>query len=58
MLVSGNIKLIDFGIANSIQQDKTSVAKNHVMGTPNYMSPEALMASEVDAKGLKSYKVP
>ncbi|CAL1528948.1 unnamed protein product [Lymnaea stagnalis] len=45
ILVSGNVKLIDFGIANSIQIDCTSVIKEIKVGTPSYMSPEALMAS-------------
>nr|KAG5705031.1 hypothetical protein BaRGS_018761 [Batillaria attramentaria] len=45
MLVAGNLKLIDFGIANALQQDKTSVLKDSRVGTPSYMSPEAIMAA-------------
>jgi hypothetical protein len=45
MLVAGNLKLIDFGIANALQQDKTSVLKDSRVGTPGYMSPEAIMAA-------------
>ncbi|RUS90449.1 hypothetical protein EGW08_001790 [Elysia chlorotica] len=45
ILVAGNVKLIDFGIANSIQQDSTSVIKDIKMGTPSYMSPEMLVAN-------------
>lgn len=45
MLVAGNLKLIDFGIANALQQDKTSVLKDTRVGTPSYMSPEAIMAA-------------
>ncbi|XP_076466829.1 uncharacterized protein LOC143298049 isoform X2 [Babylonia areolata] len=45
MLVAGNLKLIDFGIANTLQQDKTSVLKESRVGTPSYMSPEAIMAA-------------
>ena len=45
ILVAGNVKLIDFGIANSIQQDKTSVLKDIKMGTPSYMSPEMLVSN-------------
>ncbi|KAK7071215.1 hypothetical protein SK128_001672 [Halocaridina rubra] len=41
--VSGMVKLIDFGIASSIQQDMTSVIKDSQAGTFNYMSPESLM---------------
>ena len=46
LLVSGKLKLIDFGIASSVQTDKTSVLKDTKMGTLNYMSPEALMEDE------------
>lgn len=49
MLVAGNLKLIDFGIANALQQDKTSVLKDSRVGTPSYMSPEAIMAACDDA---------
>ncbi|XP_059172193.1 dual specificity protein kinase TTK-like isoform X2 [Physella acuta] len=45
ILVSGNVKLIDFGIANSLQQECTSVLKENRIGTPSYMSPEALIAN-------------
>ncbi|XP_041354067.1 dual specificity protein kinase TTK-like [Gigantopelta aegis] len=48
ILVAGNLKLIDFGIANAIQQDMTSVLLTTPMGTPNYMSPETLLDSGVD----------
>lgn len=42
LLVSGRLKLIDFGIASSIQGDMTSVFKDVTTGTFNYMSPEAI----------------
>lgn len=42
LLVSGRLKLIDFGIASKIQSDMTSVHKEFATGTWNYMSPEAL----------------
>jgi len=42
LLVGGCLKLIDFGIASSIQSDKTSVIKDVQTGTFNYISPEAL----------------
>ncbi|XP_048240015.1 dual specificity protein kinase Ttk-like [Haliotis rufescens] len=45
MMVAGNLRLIDFGIANAVQQDKTSIFLNTPMGTLNYMSPEAIMES-------------
>ncbi|XP_064628222.1 dual specificity protein kinase TTK-like [Lineus longissimus] len=46
LLVTGNVKLIDFGIANAIQQDKTSVTRESQIGTLNYMSPEAISQAD------------
>lgn len=55
--VSGKLKLIDFGIANAIQSDHTSVIKDTQIGTINYMAPEALDSrSELDPTGGKSGK--
>lgn len=46
VLVRGQLKLIDFGIANAIQTDETvNVHRETQIGTPNYMSPESLMDS-------------
>ena len=42
MLVAGTLKLIDFGIASSIQSDKTSITIDNQVGTFNYMSPESI----------------
>ncbi|PVH98147.1 kinase-like protein [Periconia macrospinosa] len=43
VLVSGRLKLIDFGIANAIEIDHTvNVHRDSHIGTPNYMSPESL----------------
>nr|XP_018906101.1 PREDICTED: dual specificity protein kinase Ttk-like [Bemisia tabaci] len=42
LFVSGRLKLIDFGIASSLQGDMTSVHKDICAGTENYMSPEAI----------------
>ncbi|CAH1117970.1 unnamed protein product [Phaedon cochleariae] len=36
------LKLIDFGIASSVQNDETSVIKTRSEGSCNYISPEAL----------------
>ncbi|PFX26202.1 Dual specificity protein kinase TTK [Stylophora pistillata] len=41
LLVEGRLKLIDFGIANSLQGDKTSVELETQVGTLNFMSPDA-----------------
>ncbi|XP_043276203.1 serine/threonine-protein kinase mph1 isoform X2 [Venturia canescens] len=43
LLVRGRLKLIDFGIASSMNAEMTSVVKNNPIGTLNYISPEALM---------------
>ncbi|KAK3380162.1 kinase-like domain-containing protein, partial [Lasiosphaeria ovina] len=46
VLAKGWLKLIDFGIANTIQTDTTvNVHRDTMAGTPNYMSPESLMDS-------------
>ncbi|XP_054839104.1 dual specificity protein kinase TTK [Eublepharis macularius] len=42
LLVDGMLKLIDFGIANQMQPDVTSIVKDSQVGTVNYMSPEAI----------------
>jgi serine/threonine-protein kinase TTK/MPS1 len=39
----GQLKLIDFGIANAIQDDTINVHREQQIGTPNYMAPEALL---------------
>ncbi|KIV84915.1 hypothetical protein PV11_00664 [Exophiala sideris] len=43
LLVKGQLKLIDFGIANAIQDDTVNVHRENQIGTPNYMSPESLV---------------
>ncbi|KAI9809053.1 MAG: hypothetical protein M1825_002342 [Sarcosagium campestre] len=45
LLVQGRLKLIDFGIANAIQDDTVNVHREQQVGTPNYMSPEAIVDS-------------
>ena len=54
VLVKGQLKLIDFGIANAIQTDETvNVHRETQIGTPNYMSPESMMDSNAkpDSRG-------
>lgn len=51
LMVQGRLKLIDFGIANAISDDTINVHREQQVGTPNYMSPEALIDSNA-ASGL------
>ncbi|KAL3477530.1 kinase-like domain-containing protein [Aspergillus californicus] len=53
LLVQGRLKLIDFGIANAIQDHTVNVHREQQVGTPNYMSPEALVDSNASS-GLPS----
>lgn len=45
LLLQGRLKLIDFGISNAIADDTVNVHREQHIGTPNYMSPEALVDS-------------
>ncbi|MBN3305732.1 TTK kinase, partial [Amia calva] len=42
VIVNASLKLIDFGIANHIQPDVTSIVKDSQVGTLNYMPPESI----------------
>jgi serine/threonine-protein kinase TTK/MPS1 len=53
LLTQGRLKLIDFGIANAIQDDTVNVHREQQVGTPNYMSPEAIVDSNAKS-GLPS----
>ncbi|RWS03111.1 dual specificity protein kinase TTK-like protein [Dinothrombium tinctorium] len=54
--VGGKLKLIDFGIANAIDNDHTSVIKDSLIGTINYMAPEALSSKQnLDPRVGKPY---
>ncbi|KAH9841518.1 kinase-like domain-containing protein [Rhodofomes roseus] len=53
VLVKGQLKLIDFGIANAIANDTTNIQRDHQVGTVNYMSPEAIELPE----GMRRLKV-
>ena len=54
LLLQGKLKLIDFGISNAIQDDTVNVHREQHIGTPNYMSPEALVDvnANANASGL------
>ena len=49
LFVKGTLKLIDFGIAKTIDvdADTTNIERTKQVGTLNYMSPEALQKNEV-----------
>ncbi|XVE60379.1 hypothetical protein DITRI_Ditri05aG0124100 [Diplodiscus trichospermus] len=51
LLVKGSLKLIDFGIAKAIMSDTTNIQRDAQVGTLSYMSPEAFMCNESDARG-------
>ncbi|KAF9267477.1 kinase-like protein [Marasmius fiardii PR-910] len=50
VVVKGNLKLIDFGIANAIANDTTNIHREHQIGTVNYMSPEAIEFPDGNAR--------
>src|SRR6186713_702099 len=51
LMISGALKLIDFGIANAIDTDNTvNVHRDAHVGTPNYMSPESLQDANAEAR--------
>ena len=56
IVVGGTLKLIDFGIASSVQSDKTSVVKDTQLGTFNFMSPEAIQDLSTGDEGGKEWK--
>merc|ERR1719253_55789 len=42
LLVNNEVKLIDFGIAKSVHDDTTNIARTQQVGTVSYMAPEAV----------------
>lgn len=57
LLVKGQLKLIDFGIANAIQDNTVNVHRENQIGTPNYMSPESLVTVTGQSAGTKLLKL-
>ena len=53
IIVLGHLKIIDFGIADAIQDDTVNVHRENTVGTPNYISPEALQDANAGS-GLPS----
>ena len=43
LIVKGMLKIIDFGIASQVEDGNTHVTNVNMMGTLNFMSPEALL---------------
>jgi serine/threonine-protein kinase TTK/MPS1 len=51
------LKLIDFGIAKAIErEDTTNIYRETLSGTLSYMSPEAIMDTSTNAKGVRVNK--
>lgn len=57
VFVSGILKLIDFGISNTIQSHTINIYREFQMGTPNYMAPETLIDGGNDPKLPSIWKV-
>ncbi|EPQ27099.1 uncharacterized protein PFL1_05383 [Pseudozyma flocculosa PF-1] len=54
LIVKNRIKLIDFGIAQNIPKGTVHISRDAIIGTPNYMAPEAIKIAK--AKGRRVYK--
>ncbi|XP_028326813.1 dual specificity protein kinase Ttk [Gouania willdenowi] len=54
VIVNASLKLIDFGIANRINPDVTSIMKDSQVGTLNYMPPEAIKDTSSQAGKARS----
>jgi len=57
LIVSGQIKLIDFGIASKVADDKTHLTDNNLMGTFNFMSPESVNSENRSDSNTPSVKI-
>jgi len=47
---SGQVKLMDFGLAKTVSQEDAAVAQSTVTGTSGYMSPEQARGEPLDAR--------
>lgn len=54
LLAKGRLKLIDFGIAQKIPIGTIHISRDAIVGTPNYMAPEAIKIAK--AHGRRVYK--
>lgn len=57
VLVRGELRLIDFGIAKAIGNDTTNIQRDQQIGTLNYMSPEAILEETTRSNGQKIMKL-
>lgn len=59
IFVKGMLKIIDFGIADSVPDHTSNIYRDSQIGTPNYMSPEALIDNNSKMTGMteKTWKV-
>lgn len=54
LMAKGRLKLIDFGIAQKIPIGTIHISREAIIGTPNYMAPEAIKIAK--AHGRRVYK--
>jgi serine/threonine protein kinase len=56
LMVGDSIKIIDLGIAQKIPMGTIHISRDALVGTPNYMAPEAIMSSRSRGKGKHAFK--
>ena len=54
LMAKGRLKLIDFGIAQKIPIGTIHISRDAIVGTPNYMAPEAIQIAK--KQGRRVYK--
>lgn len=54
LMAKGRLKLIDFGIAQKIPLGTIHISREAIVGTPNYMAPEAIQIAK--KQGRRVYK--